>query len=244
MCDLFRFLNTPLRNKVDENQEYSPAHTYYGVIPRSKLEHNIQHVEKLQSLHFHLQTSWRQAQNGEMMFRKCSSDASKLGCWQAKQIEDDCIHPMFENTYSKEEKQCDDMISTLQNFRPPQTIFEFSGKKTDAWKAMKETRRVHAKKRKADELVAGEIEPEKPKEPPRKKVKKSAFKGKKKAKSFKSDKFFLQTEAVDDFEEDEFAITDGKNQLERLLLTVDDDELDAMVRKKEGKLGIPRRKSL
>jgi len=232
MCDLFRFLGTPLRNKVDEDKKFSSSDTYYGAIPRSFLEHNIQHVDKLQSIHFNLQTSFRLAENGEKAFRKCSSDASKLGCWQAKQIDDETIHPMFSDEYSKEEQECDDMISTLKNFRPPETIFEFSGKKTNAYLAMKETRRVAAKKRKADELVAGELgTTEKPKEPPRKKKKKN-FKGKKKAKSFKDAAFFVECEPVEDLEEDEFAITDGKNQLEKLLLTVDDDELDAMVRKK------------
>merc|ERR1719499_2447676 len=101
---------------------------------------------------------------------------------------------MFAEKYSKEEKECDNMINTLQNFRPPQTIFEFSGKKTDAWKAMKETRRVAARKRKADELVVGEVPSTNVvKEPPRKKIKKN-FKGKKKAKSFKDEKFFIENE--------------------------------------------------
>merc|ERR1719499_1939945 len=99
---------------------------------------------------------------------------------------------------------------------------------------MKLTRKAQARKRKADELVAGMVEKsEISKEPPKKKKK---LEPKKATKSFRDKSFFMACEPVDTFEEETFAISDGKSQLEKLLLTVDDDEMDAMIKKKRSQV--------
>merc|ERR1740123_1134710 len=70
MCDLFRFLNVPLRASVDDDEKYDPLQSYYGSIPRSLLEPNVQHVDKIMNNNFDIKTSWKLASRGQMMYKK------------------------------------------------------------------------------------------------------------------------------------------------------------------------------
>jgi len=256
MCDLFRFLNIPLRNKLDtENEEeYDSLNTFYGTIPRSLLEPSVQHIQKIHSLNFDIERTWDVCKNGDKMYKKCSSSASKVGVRQSRELETDIVHPMFDKVYTEDDRKCDEMIIDMHAFRPAQTIFEFSGKKTDAWKAMQETRRVQEKRKRTNDFVSGYIDEktgtqEKKTEeegPPSKKRKlddKTLEKMKKKKKSFRDEKFFVNCEPQEDFEEEKLSIHGNMNEkLAKLLMTTNDDEMSAMMKKQRTQKWCPKKK--
>lgn len=134
-----------------ETMQVSDIH--YGAFPNELIDQETEHMADVMKNHPQVSPLVKVCENAYKAYTRTRADPSKLSIKRAKDVLSKKIHPLFMEAYMKEDSKAEkvEYIESLQNFRPPQTIFEIasgthSAKKTSAAVVMMQgKRKLHEK---------------------------------------------------------------------------------------------------
>lgn len=101
---------------------------HYGAFPNELIDRETEHMQELLRSHPQVSPLVKVCANAYKMYTRTRSDPSKLSIKRAKELLVKKVHPLFQEEYTRSSEQANkaEYIESLQNFRPPQTIFEIS----------------------------------------------------------------------------------------------------------------------
>lgn len=126
---------------------------HYGAFPNELIDQETEHMADVMKNHPQVSPLVKVCENAYKAYTRTRADPSKLSIKRAKDVLAKKVHPLFLEEYMKEESKAEkvEYIESLQNFRPPQTIFEIasgthSAKKSSAAVVMMQgKRKLHEK---------------------------------------------------------------------------------------------------
>ncbi|KAL6079659.1 ATP-dependent RNA helicase DDX54 [Balamuthia mandrillaris] len=124
MLDLHLFLGRPAVNKVPAGTTYHDSQVYYGNVPSYLLESQIDFTRQCHSIHSDLESLHKVVQNAYKQYAKTRPTPSAESVKRAKELPCDNLHPLFAQEVKSAERARLELLNSLKNFRPPQTILE------------------------------------------------------------------------------------------------------------------------
>jgi len=117
MVDLHLFLGKKLSN--------TNSHNAFGKIPQAILDHQADQIAHILSTSSDLTQLHRVVKNAYKLYFKTRPVASPESVQRAKEIPDSVpVHPIFGSDMNSADVERFDMVNSLKNFRPQQTIME------------------------------------------------------------------------------------------------------------------------
>ncbi|CAJ0834384.1 13857_t:CDS:10 [Entrophospora sp. SA101] len=148
----------------DENEDYDASSLDYtkdiifGCFPRGSLDIHLEWVkEKLQG-ESNLESLQKVAKNGYKLYCKSKPIAASESYKRTKELVEKMVftevHPLFVDKVDPNEKECQNLIKKISNFRPHETIFEMGsrGNKQSMGAQIMKKRHDASSKRKSDEF--------------------------------------------------------------------------------------------
>ena len=157
MVDLALFLGRKLAHeKRPEDDPQSVV--YWGWIPPDMVHDDVEYVHVLLRDHDDLTPMVKVCSNGYKMYLKGRPPASGESVTRSKTLPVDVLHPLLTKDLTVADRSRVDMVNSLKNFRPPQTVFEMTdmvGRSSVVAGMMKMKRKAHSRINNSGTMVGG-----------------------------------------------------------------------------------------